>query len=52
MVSSARNDEPCDVVCASDDRAQWLAHRLSGIGASEIAAVIYRQHTDETTPPF
>ncbi len=31
--------EAYEIVCSSDDREKWLAHRKSGIGASEIAAV-------------
>jgi len=31
---------PCEVVCDVSDRELWLAHRDSGIGASEIAAVL------------
>lgn len=31
---------PYEVVCDTDDQAEWLSHRDSGIGASEIAGVM------------
>jgi putative phage-type endonuclease len=30
----------CELVCSTDDRADWLARRQMGIGASEIAMVL------------
>lgn len=38
-IPTAANDN-FDVVCPSDNRDLWLAHRGSGIGASEIASVL------------
>lgn len=31
---------PFTVVCRSDDREAWLAHRLTGIGASDMPAIL------------
>lgn len=36
--------EPYDIVCDSADRDAWMKYRLTGIGASEIAAVLGESH--------
>jgi len=44
MTAAAAIDLPYDVVCDSSDREAWVRHRATGVGASEIAAVLGESH--------
>jgi putative phage-type endonuclease len=40
MSNAIQLAQPYTIVCDTDDRDEWLSHRLSGIGASEISGVL------------
>jgi len=45
-------ERPFDIVCDTDDEKEWLSHRHTGLGTSEIGAIIGSDHRSSPVKLF